>query len=155
MAETATNGTSTTSPETLKAQILDRITKLRSGVTFVELRDIPGFEGDQLILLDGPGIANVVLWCGVSQEAVTAIQELLAEGRITYSQAHVLAYLIDGGTLSLPLAKRAKAYKRLRWLPVAFNLAGASPRPGGRAGSSKGQVAPSARASLETSRRQE
>lgn len=106
----------------LKAQILIEIQRRRGGVSFVELQDIPGFKGDVSMMLEGEDISNILLWPCLSQEAVSAIQDLLREHKITIKPTNFLTYAIDGCTISLPLAKRRHHYKSLRWLPVAFDL---------------------------------
>ena len=105
--------------QTLKAQILKMIEE-RPGCSFAELSRIEGFRGDFRMLSDGEETSNVVLWDGISLEATDAIRELMREGLIQMETAHFLVYLIDGCTLSLPLAKWGRHYKQRRWLPVVF-----------------------------------
>ena len=102
----------------LKERIFSRIDEDKT-VTFAELRWIPGFSGDQTACI----APNVVIWTEISSEAIAAINELIADGRIIMQPygsgwQGLMTYAFDRGVLSLPLAKRVRPYKRPRWLPV-------------------------------------
>lgn len=66
------------------------------------------------------GNTNLILWLDWNDEAVALINELLEEGSIICKTIHLMAYIVDGGTIPLPLAREAKAYRSPKWLPVAF-----------------------------------
>ena len=102
----------------LKERIFSRIDEHKT-VTFAELRWIPGFSGEKTACI----APNVVIWAQISNEAIAAINELIADGRIImqpYSSelSGLITYAFDREVLSLPLAKRIHPYKRPRWLPV-------------------------------------
>lgn len=96
----------------------------RQNVTFAELvRDVPGFNAVDLaesfeLAADRPG---VVYWCFMSREAVHAMLDLQAEGRIRARRCGLAPYLIDGTCLTLKIAKPGKSYKRTRWMPVTWS----------------------------------
>jgi hypothetical protein len=101
----------------LKERIFSRIDEYKT-VTFAELRRIPGFSGDQTACI----APNLVVWAEISNEAIAAINELIADGRIIMKPYSgwpgLMIYAFDRGILRLPLAKRVRPYKRPRWLPV-------------------------------------
>ena len=94
-------------------------------VTFVELerRLSPHMEvkGDIAMSLgDNP---KMVIWAGMSDELVTLIEKLLAEKRLYMHPAQWLTYMIDGGSLSLPLVRRPNyKYKHPHWLPTCLRV---------------------------------
>ena len=87
-------------------------------VTFIELCDkIDGFKGDKSLWLDAPSMSNVLLWNDISEEASIALKELTDANRIHFEPTNAITYLIDGGLVSLPVAKREMHYKETHWLP--------------------------------------
>lgn len=93
-------------------------------VTFAELgrRMEPYFEVEGTIALElAP---NVILWLGMSEAFADAIKQLQREKRIWAWPSSLMVYMIDGGMLRLPIAKRLaeKGYKREHWLPVTFRI---------------------------------
>lgn len=70
---------------------------------------------------------NLILWCNMTEEAGQAINDLRAEQRIWVQPASWLIYLIDGMSLSLPIAKRVQDYKKPHWAPVTLRPAKALP----------------------------
>lgn len=103
-------------------------------VTFVELlsrlepfADVRGDFG--LELRD-----NVVLWAGMSESFTDAIEQLRAEKRVWPTPTVWLTYMIDGGSLSLPIAKRIPkgGYKKPHWLPVCLRVIEPNGLHGGR-----------------------
>jgi hypothetical protein len=105
----------------MKQQILDYV-KRCDWVSFAELGQyIDGFKaapGDPAMEIAFEG--NIILWTGLSQAAVEAIEELKAEGKLHLMPGSVLSYLIDGASLQLPIAKQARKYSKPHWLPVFF-----------------------------------
>lgn len=108
----------------LRAAIVEYIREF-DWVTFPELQrkfepymNVRGHTG---ILLENK---NIVFWGGLSQELADLIMALDADGAIRYEPASPLAYLVDGGLLTLPLARRPprNGYKKLHWLPVCLRL---------------------------------
>lgn len=105
---------------TIKQKLLNYI-ETHSGTSFVEIERLFKehhfhYEGDRSL----QGNRNLILWLDWNNEAVALINELLEEGSIICKTIHLLAYLVDGGTIPLPIAKEARAYESPRWLPVAF-----------------------------------
>jgi hypothetical protein len=94
----------------------------RDWVTFVELeRELEPYvevRGDRAIELEE--FANIIVWASMSAELVDAVLRLNRAGRIHFHSTSALTYLIDGGTLKLPLAKGARAYARPRWAPMCL-----------------------------------
>ena len=66
---------------------------------------------------------NLVLWAGVSDRFKNAVLQLVNERRIHARPTRLLVYLIDGGTLKMPLAARIppSGYKSPHWAPVVLN----------------------------------
>lgn len=101
----------------------------RGHVTFAELATITGFEGnlDSWIRHDGVNV-HVLMWAGMSREAVDAINELLDDRIIAVSQCSPLVYVMDGKTPKMPVlstavVSRKKPFSKLReyWLPLQFD----------------------------------
>lgn len=100
--------------------------KARDWVTFVELAEhaeAHGIEtrGD----LSMEVCPNGVVWAGMSQDLVDLIEAIRDTGRVAWDGGSWLAYLADGGGLTLPIAKRAprdpvKGYAKPRWIPTFF-----------------------------------
>ena len=107
----------------MEAEILELI-RSRQNVSFAEMvRDIPGFNAVDLADAyelggDQPG---VLLWCFLSRPAFEALRSLQTAGRIRAKPCGLMVYLIDGLSLSLPLAKPGRSYRRPRWLPVLWS----------------------------------
>jgi hypothetical protein len=101
----------------LKELIFSLIDEAKT-VTFAELRWIPGFSGELTACI----APNLVVWAEISTEAISAINALIADGRIIVQPYSgwlgQMIYAFDRGILRLPLAKRVRPYKRPRWLPV-------------------------------------
>jgi hypothetical protein len=64
--------------------------------------------------------ANVTLWSGVSRAFVDTVNEVLHTQLVGRQPVSVISYLLDGTSLTLPLAKRLRAYAKPHWLPVCF-----------------------------------
>ena len=102
----------------MKKAIFRYISKYE-GVSFVELcNKIDGFSGD--LALVNKDYDNIVFWNGLSEEAGEAINELLKQGLIVIRPTNILVYIIDGKVPQLPVAKKLRQYKTLKWLPVAL-----------------------------------
>jgi len=89
--------------------------------TLAAVARLPGASGTTNLVITG---RNVVLWDGLSQEAISAIDVLQHEGTVRLLPTHPLVYIIEGVVLHLPLANQAAAvargYKRAHWLPVVL-----------------------------------
>lgn len=101
--------------------IADKVKSL-DWVTFIELERIPGFKaaGDPAFAYLVKDLENVVMWVDMTKEGIEGLREALGAGAIHIKPANLLSYIVDGGRLDLPLAKRARDYKTEHWYPVCF-----------------------------------
>ena len=92
-------------------------------VTFPELcRQLEQFletRGTHAVAMREP---TLILWLGMSERLADAFDTVLRAGRVYPHSASLLTYLVDGGILHLPLAKRIprNGYKTEHWLPVCL-----------------------------------
>jgi hypothetical protein len=96
-----------------------RYVQEKGDVSFAELENT--FSGFSDPTDDGCAFEignNLILWTGMSREVFDLIEELFLEKAIDFRTSSHLVYLLNGRTLSLPLAKQRKSYKDPRWLPV-------------------------------------
>ena len=102
----------------IKESILDFV-RSAGGRSCIELCDqVEGFRGDYDWIIG----TNTIIWSGVSEDAIKAMNELLNEKEVVGSGASLLVYLVDGGMLKLPLAKSLKTkYKKPHWIPLTFS----------------------------------
>jgi hypothetical protein len=107
----------------IEARLRKCISEKRSGISFVELRDAAAEDvrGDFAL---GKADLNIYWWLGMSAEFATAFSRIDKSGMIELRPTQLLVYLIDGATLSLPLAKQLRKYKEPHWLPVSIRLKG-------------------------------
>jgi hypothetical protein len=111
----------------IEQEVVDQALALicdKGGVSFVELRRLLGEDrarGD--LAVEFPGMPNVVLWAGMSQDFVDLVDAITKSGRAVITPTTVLVYLADGVTPNFPLAKRLPrgGYKQPHWTPVTFN----------------------------------
>lgn len=104
----------------MKDKIYDLI-KTRRHVSFAELSQIDGFKGD----LSFGFSENLLLWTGMSEEAVEAMSDLMKTKKITPDSngTTLMCYFADGAALSLPVAKSLKReYKKPHWVPTTWNV---------------------------------
>lgn len=68
--------------------------------------------------------ANIILYGNLSEKMVSALEGLLRERKVHLHPAAILTYLIDGGIIRLPLARKPPVggYKKPHWLPVCLRL---------------------------------
>jgi len=102
----------------MKQMIIDKIEELGGNVSFVDLRELPGFSGEQDYW---DPTKNWVFWQRVSLGFILAIHELVRDGIIDVQVTSPTVYLIDDCVLDLPLVKRDVKYKTPSWVPLAFN----------------------------------
>lgn len=85
-------------------------------VRIAEEADIPAEGGIAVLAAE-----NCCLWAGCSEELAAAIERLVSSASpVRMVGASSLTYLLDGQSLRLPIAKKIRPYKKLRWLPVCF-----------------------------------
>lgn len=89
-------------------------------VSLVQLADLPGFAGDQDLV--APDIANLVLWQGLSQEAIDVLEALEDDEVIRFARTDADRYAEDGFTPKLPVAQRVSKHRAPHWLPVLVSL---------------------------------
>lgn len=106
--------------KTMKNAIIEKIKTLDHDISFVDLKDIPGFAGEDVLGWDGVDGQFLCAWAGVSEKAVSSIRELMIDKIITMERTSPLTYLIDGFTLSLPLIEKDPDAKEV-WVPHVFN----------------------------------
>lgn len=106
----------------MAAAILQLVTECKH-VTFAELSQmIEGFGGGELCLsLETDELSNAVMWVGMTQAAIDALEELRLAKAIHPVPTVPLVYLIDGSMLKLPICKSKRHYKKPHWLPMVFN----------------------------------
>jgi hypothetical protein len=115
------------SAEELAADVLAYI-ESHDHVTFAELaRKWPDeFTGGDLALLVHPDYPNMLLWSGVTEKGVAALD--FVRPKTDLIPTVLLTYLIDGATLKLPIAKSARKYKKPHWVPSVLRPKGAAKR---------------------------
>lgn len=91
-------------------------------VSFADILEIKGTKGDCNFELKDEGYSNVLLWQGLTKEAIDGLTGLVNEGKIAFKPTTLLVYLMDGRYLNLPMAEKKEHYKELRWLPVVMNV---------------------------------
>jgi hypothetical protein len=113
---------------TMAERIYELVSNRRT-VTFAEMENhIEGFGGgDKMLVINGDTCSNIVLWLGLTDAAIDALEELRVTKRIHPIPASILTYMYDGRVPSLPLAKGKYHYKKPHWAPVVFNP-GADPK---------------------------
>ena len=108
---------------TLEDRVVAFITERGGGVSFVELeREFPEeFDGQHAMsLMD---YDNILLWQPVSLAMAGALNSASNNGRIEVKPVSEFVYFLDGKVFRMPIARRARHYKTLRWLPVTFSPA--------------------------------
>ena len=100
------------------------LVKERGHVSFVELdREIEGFTGGEHALESlRPKHSNIIIWVNLTEEGSATIRALLEQELIhTTTCSSLLVYMVDGGFLKMPIARRARHYKEPHWLPSVIN----------------------------------
>ena len=89
-------------------------------VSFAQLSGLPGFAGDQDLV--APDFANLVIWRGLSAEAMDEMQALEESEVVRFSRTDADRYAEDGYTPVLPVAQRISKFRTPHWLPVLISL---------------------------------
>lgn len=65
---------------------------------------------------------NIVLWAGMSDEFVAFMRQLWGDPALALDGCSPWAYMMDGKSLNLPIAKRPPnhGYKEPHWMPVCL-----------------------------------
>ncbi len=101
----------------LKARVLDYVLQT-DYVSFAELANrFEGFTGGNIVI---EMQTNVLLWMNMTQEAATAVRDLVDQGAIVVQPSVPMVYLADGRIPSIPVAKRLRDHKVPHWFPVTL-----------------------------------
>lgn len=104
----------------LRDAILEYVTA-HDHVSFAELHRELGsrFNLKGSVGLSPESFPTILYWAGMSRAFSDAIRELTAPGGpLVKVPCPVVVYLIDGYSLTLPIARRPVAYRSDHWLPV-------------------------------------
>lgn len=103
----------------LKTRILDVI-EARKAALFSELETLDGFQGQYEYALQIQGITFLV-WDKISAEAIEALEELVAEKKISRIKVSKMTYQVAGErVLKRAEALKLRAYKNTRWYPIGY-----------------------------------
>ena len=106
---------------------IESIIQQEGDATFIRLERLDGFKGKRGFY--GDASCNVLLWPGVSHEAIAALDELVQQKRIRAKilseEEGFLIYSYEGfgGFRNIPLATATglkNGYKELHWLPILY-----------------------------------
>jgi hypothetical protein len=103
----------------LQQRILD-VLQANEDVSFAQLAGLAGFAGDAD--LAAPDFRHLILWQGLSQEAIDALEALESSEVIRFARTDADRYALDGFTPVLPVAQRVSKYAKPHWLPVLVSL---------------------------------
>jgi hypothetical protein len=116
-------------------QIEQLVAKIQPNDSMVEihryLREILGAEGaDGHTAVAIDGAENVILWGGLSSEAVEILAAVMKDDRIVMTSADVVRYGVAGRGLDLPILPPPPydPLEREYWLPIVFYPARHAPR---------------------------
>ena len=104
---------------------VETLIRERGHVSFVEIErhlQVQGIpvRGTLQVMLPAP-YEQIVLWGDMSQEFLDVTLTLMRRKQVAAAPASPLCYMIDGGGLTLPVAKSARKYVTEHWLPVTFS----------------------------------
>ena len=107
----------------MKHILLNYINK-KGNVSFVEIEELfekhsYNYKGDYILKLNG--YDNIVMWDGWNNEAIGLIKTLMQKRVIELNSCNVMIYVIDGKSLSYPIAQKLKSYKQEHWIPVVLD----------------------------------
>jgi len=90
--------------------------------SMVELVKHLGADARGNLIFHMPERPNTVIWTDVSKTFVDAF--MLARKEIFIDITNPMIYLMDGGTLPLPIAKKFNGpdYKKEHWVPVILSI---------------------------------
>ena len=103
------------STDTIEEQIYNFV-KSKNTVSFVEITEKFGEGNEQLTVAK-----NMVLWAELTEDAASAITNLIKSELLVMVDGSQMTYMIHGRMLNLPIAKRRpkNGYKTPHWV-VAF-----------------------------------
>ena len=87
----------------------------------LHMLDREGIESGGPVSLYWANFENLCLMAGMSEIAYDVICAVCNRPEVNVVASDPLIYYIDGKPIpNLPIAKRVRAYKKPRWLPVVF-----------------------------------
>jgi hypothetical protein len=107
--------------------IYDLIHANRTGTSFIEVTTAfrqAGYNPDGGLAIEHPAVEQMLMWGGVSDDLLAAVNELLGARLIHYTPTSVLVYLADGGMMPYPLAERMpknRKFAKPHWIPMVLN----------------------------------
>jgi hypothetical protein len=105
-----------------KELICEYVRQMGGGVSLVELkRKYADTTGEWT--WHAHGRPNTIIWSGMSETFLDAVQGAIQDGTIELRATEWMVYMIDGGALHLPLAKRftKKDFAKPRWVPCCLH----------------------------------
>lgn len=63
---------------------------------------------------------NIITWTGWNMDAINLEKEYAEKYDLKVGPTSLLLYLSSDGGLNLPIARSARKYKKLHWIPSAF-----------------------------------
>ncbi len=106
----------------LRQAILEYVNE-RDHVSFAELQREFGsrFNVRGEVGLAPERLPTLLYWVGMSREFCAAVNELTGKrGPLSFALCSPMVYILDGATLTLPIATKALPYKTDHWLPVVI-----------------------------------
>ena len=100
-------------------KIKEYIQRQGGGVTFVELQNMLGeaARGDKWMGMED---LNLWWWFNMSDLFIDALELLRPE--IEPCATSILVYLCEGSFAKLPVAAKARRYKKPHWVPIVWNM---------------------------------
>jgi hypothetical protein len=103
----------------LKSDIIRLIKWRGDGLSFVELcRSLPQARGVKEMTVE----SNLVLWRDISDQAIETLNQLVDDEIVHYETCGKYTYFVEGGFLTLPIAKALRPYKTPHWLRVVIKM---------------------------------
>lgn len=102
--------------ETLANSIFDFV-KNNGPTTLLELSNQTAQNKGDFRIVPRHGL---IMWEGVTQDFCEALNHLLEAKKIEWETCSPLLYLLDGGSMNLPIANSFRDYKKERWFPVVI-----------------------------------
>ena len=101
--------------EIMQEKIVKFIDQKNDHVSYAEFRKIEGSAGKFAI---EHGNTNIISAFDFSKIFIAAIRDLKDKKIVKWELSSVFTYLIDGETITLPIAKKFRKYKKLHWYPI-------------------------------------
>jgi hypothetical protein len=111
--------------EEMAEKIFEAVEGWGPAASFVDIVRECGKEAEGDFQFSLPGRPNTILWSGVSQLFIDALFSDGLRKRILPVPCGEFIYLMDGGHLTLPIAKRPSPkhdYKTPHWAPCIFRV---------------------------------